>query len=286
MAFKILETKRIWRYACAVLASFVTTFIAVMSSPFAAAQTCSWQDAASWQLAISEPQVEATPEYILNVTETFIAACPERPEVAEARRIAGIAAADEGLAKRATEHFSAAGPMTDAQSNFYAISAYLAAGDKQAAWDTRDKYVETWLRQIKRSGHVSVETRQVRGGHIHSVLFGKKNKESGIGAAWVAIPDGPGWPATLTFSAERQRLAFQKIRGGQVPEDLRHIDLYRCHGRRLMAERDASSSAGQLDLSAEIALEAYLARPDQYQKGNAGDPLTVCLWPGRLFPKP
>ncbi|MEQ3745030.1 MAG: hypothetical protein ABNH53_02185 [Henriciella sp.] len=283
MFVKTLFTTRIRRYACAVLASFVTTFIALNASPIAAAQTnqCNWQDVAAWQKSLTESSQEQTPEYILRVTEAFIAACPNRPEVRDASRIAGIAASDMGEPSKAVDHFNNALPMWDVKARFYEISALLADGKSRTAWQARDELVEDWLDELAREPKISVVTNKVRGGEIHAVTFAQRDQETGIGAAWVAVPDGPGWPATLTIGSERQLTAFHKIRTGA---DLRHVDLYRCRGRRILARVDAAMSVGEMDISAETTLVAYLARPDRFERTEKGEPISVCIWPKRILP--
>lgn len=283
MFVKTLFTTRIQRYACAVLASFVTTFIAFNASPLAVAQTnqCNWQDVASWQKSLTESLEEQTPAYILRVTEAFLAKCPNRPEVREASRIAGIAASDLGDASKAVDHFNNALPMRDVQARFYEISALLADGKSRTAWQARDEVVEDWLDELARDPRIAVKTNTVRGGEIHAVTFANRDKETGIGAAWVAVPDGPGWPATLTIGSERQLTAFHKIRSGA---DLRHVDLYRCRGRRILARVDTAMSMSEMDINAETTLVAYLARPDTYERTKKGEPLSVCIWPKRILP--
>jgi hypothetical protein len=285
MFVKTSFTTLICRYACAVLASFVTTFIAFNASPIASAQetTCSWRDVSAWQMQISEPEEEQTPEYMLRVTKAFLDKCPNRPEIKDAYRIAGLASVDSGDAAAAVSYFEAAAPLRDLTARFYQISALLADGKSRTAWQARDEMVEDWLNKLARDPTINVDTRTVRGGEVHAVTFTKRDRETGIGAAWIAVPSGAGWPATLTVGSERQLSAFHRIRTGA---DLRHVDLYRCRSRRILAKSAEAIPADEMDVSAETTLVAYLARPDKYGRAEAGESLNVCIWPKRLLPPP
>ena len=288
MAVKFLFTTRMKRYACASLASGVTTFMAFYASPLAAAQDspCTLRDVTAWQMALTDSSQERSPAYMLDVTKPFLEACPDRPEAKEAARIAGIASADLGKAEQAARYFGAAEPMFDLQSKFYQISALLASGQDSLAWRKRDEMIASWLISLKRHRDIKVETRTLRVGTIHILTFDRIPKSTGTRSVWVGVPRGAGWPAALSMGSDPQTLALHRIRAGADADKLRHVDLYRCSGRKILARRTGPISDAEFDVAAETTLLAYLSKPDTYRAAEPSRPLNVCLWPSRILPKP
>ncbi len=285
MEIKNLFTKRVRRYLCAALASGVTTFVGLQGFARADAPMCSLQEATAWQLALADPEIEQTPDYILEVTEAFLSACPTRPEFSEASRIAGIAAADIGESERAASHFRNAGPMRDHVSNFYAMASLVAAADERAAWRLRDQMVERWRLRLERHPLVSVSAETTDLGMIYQIYFTQADEELGLRAAWVAVPFGPGWPATLTFSEDPFRLQLRKVRTQEDAVDFQYVDLHRCRGRRALGQIATKLSVTEFDAAALASLTAYLANPDQPDQHESG-PISSCVFPGRLLPNP
>ena len=282
MFLSVSFPKRAKRYVGAVIATAVTTFIAI-NTLSAEAQTCTIHDATRWQLTLNDLSVEQTPEHIRSVTEAFLNGCPERPEFYEASRIAAIAAADMGDAHAASKHFRNAGSMRDLTANFYAMSSYLAAGQGTDAWRLRDRTVESWRNQLDRHPHVLVSAEAVENGMIYQVHFAQPDTTSGTRAAWVAVPYDAGWPATLSFSRDRFRLAVRRTRAVAEPENVQYVDLHRCQGRRALGRLDRQLSATEFDTAARASLAAYLANPDQ-PEAQASAAIKPCLWPTRLLP--
>ena len=279
MGGKYHVSRRKRRYIGAVIATAVTTFLAMDLVAKAEAQTCYLRDATEWQLALHDTDQEQSPAYIRSVTEAFLTACPERPEFQDASRIAGIAAADMQDVENAAIHFRNAGWMTDLMSNFYAISSFAAAGDAKAAWRVRDQMVESWRTRLERHPNVSVSAEALEHGMLYQIYFSELDPEAGTRAAWVAVPFGPGFPATLSFSHDRFRMAMRKARAAE-DFDFRYIDLHRCQGRRTLGRIDSEIATHDFDASARASLSAYLANPDQ---PNA-ESITVCAFPSRLLP--
>ena len=236
-----------------------------------------------WQLALHDTQVEQTPEHIFAVTEAFLVACPERPEFFDASRIAGIAAADLGDVRAAANHFKNAGQMADRLSNFYAISSFVRAGDTKTAWRLRDQFVEAWRRRLERHPHVSVKAEPSDDGMIYQLYFSELDKDTGIQAAWVAVPYGPGWPATLTFSRDPIRLAFRRARTGSDSNEMRYVDLHRCYKRRSLGQITTKLTRAEFDAAAQASLKAYLASPDK-SAGRSRSQIETCYSPARLLP--
>ena len=275
-------TKRTRRYLGALIATGVTTFLAINMVSEAQAQDCGLRDATAWQLALHDETEEQSPEYIRTVTEAFLSACPMRPEYADASRIAGIAAADMNDVEAAAAHFRNAGPMQGVSANFYAMTVFHLANNPVLAWRSRDNLVDAWHRRLERHDKVSISIETVSGGTIYQIYYAETDRESGVRATWVAVPAGPGLPATLSFSNERMRMAFRKIRAAE-DDDLRYVDLHRCHSRRTLGRIEASVSVTDFDAAARASLTAYLADPDLPQR-SAQNEVQMCAFPTRLFP--
>ncbi|MCF6329659.1 MAG: hypothetical protein L3J02_07665 [Henriciella sp.] len=265
----------------------MTTFVALFPS-IAEAQSdeCSLRDVAAWQTQLLDPDEEITPAYILQATEAFMNRCPERPEFREASKIAAMAATETGDVKTAVAHFANAGRLRSDAARFYHAAALLADGRDDQAWALRDTMIEDWRDELSHDPQVDVNTTQVAGGTIHSVRFMRPDQNTGIGAAWLAVPDGAGWPATLTIGSERQLAAFHKMRAGADASKLRHVDLYRCRGRRLLARAEAEFPVVEMESAAAVTMIGYLSRPDMLTMTQKGQPLETCLWPNRILPRP
>lgn len=279
-------TTRLMRYGCAVLASSVTTFMGLSVKSHADTMDgCSLRDVAAWQMMLTEPKEEGTPEYILRVTEDFIANCPNRPELNEAHAIAGRAAIDTGDAARAVAHYNLAGPLKTIPEQFAHIAALAAIGDGQTAWALRDASIESWLTELSYDPTTTVSSTNVRGGILHRVQFTYPDRETGVRLAWVAVPDGAGWPATITIGTSRQRSAFHRLRAGENAKPPRHVMLYRCTSRKILARIDDRVSANEIDRDAEVSLISYLSDPDTATRPVGGEPVATCIWPNKMLTK-
>ena len=286
MAINSSFTNRLMRYACAVLASSVTTFMGLSVKSHAdTMDDCTLRDVAAWQMMLTEPQEEGTPEYMLRVTEDFITQCPNRPEAREAHAIAGRAAVDMGDARRAVDHYALAGPLKTVRQQFAYAAALAANGDKAQAWALRDASVESWLTELSYDPTTSISSSKIRGGTLHRIQFTYPDRETGVRLAWVAVPNGAGWPATMTIGNSRQRLAFHRLRAGDSVKPPRHITLYRCTSRKILARIDENTSPQEIDRDAEVTMLAYLSNPDTVSRAMKGQPIETCIWPDSLLPK-
>ncbi|MEM1086670.1 MAG: hypothetical protein AAGH90_03005 [Pseudomonadota bacterium] len=276
--------KTLGRWSFATLTSAVTTFLGLYGDPFAFGQdvSCSLRDVSEWQMQLEDPSEEASPSYIYDVTTEFLNRCPDRPEVKQAQTIAAMAAVDDDDALRALSHFEKAIPLKSLQSQFYYAAALLAADKPQSAWDIRDQMIADWTSKMQRNRSVDIDEFKARGGLIYRVTYNALDRETGVRVAFIAVPEGPGWPATVTLGKDRQLNAFHRLRAGEDAQPLRHIDLYRCTGRRLLARSDARLSLSETTEIAEQGLSVYLANPDT-NFGENGE-IIPCLWPERLLP--
>ena len=278
--------KTLGRWAFATFTSAVTTFLGLYGDPFAFGQEadCSLQDVSAWQRLLDYPIEEATPAYVYRVTTDFIDQCPNRPEIRQAQTIAAMAAVSDDDADRALRHFEEALPLQTLKSQFYYIAALLADKNSREAWDVRDQVVADWAAKLKRHRSVTLDETRVRGGTVYRVMYNALDPETRNRVDFVADQNGEGWPATITLGSDRQLNAFHRLRAGQDAQPLRHIDLHRCTGRKMLARADASASLTQVTETAETSLMAYLANPD-IAYGKDGE-IIPCLWPGRLLPGP
>ena len=285
MEIKKRFTKRTCRYAGAAIAAAVTTFIGWAGLANADPVACSLNDVTAWQLALNDPEYEQSPDHILEVTAACLGKCPDRPEQPDASRIAGIAAADMGEAERAVQHFQAAGRMRDLMSNFYAIASFAAIGEEASAWRLRDQMVDGWHARLDQHPAVSVSVMPSHNGTIYQVYFTQSDEDTGVKAVWVGVPNGPGWPATLSFSKDPFRLGLKRIRAAEDRTEYRYVDLHRCLGRRALGAIAKRLSVKEFDAAASASLAAYMAHPDQPAAYVSG-PIRNCVFPGRLLPGP
>ena len=278
--FKISHRKR--QCISAIIATTVTTIIAMNAIASAEAQTCTLKDVNAWHVALNDPQVEQSPDYILDVTQAFLSACPMRPERFKAHQVAGMAAADQGDVSTAIRHFRDAGWMTNRFANFYAISVYATAGDHRAAWRTRDQMVEAWRSRLERHPRVSIEALPARAGMIYEIIFSDTHAPDGAQQVWVAVPFGPGWPASLSLSKGGLRASLRAEVSDSDRTAAAFYDFNRCVGRSSLdvsatTMPDADMREGVIDL-----LTRYLAKPDR--PAARSKRIDLCVWPTRLLP--
>ncbi len=284
MTVRTLFTKRKLRWAAAGIASVVTTFVGLQKMPIAqtapVSAACTLSDVADWTAALNNPYEEHTPAYLLSVTEDFIAACPGRPEQSEAHQIAGMSASAMFNFPLAVSHFEKAGPIYSADT-LYTYSNALLMLDRQAqAWQVRDQIVDLWLNKLSRARGIEITETEVPGG-----LLIRQTKSTAGGppvATWTALPDGPGWPASLSVGPDHQINLFRDIRSSASKTTGTAVTLNQCSGRRLLAPLDPTPSRKILDQTAKAALTAYLANPDPGEELPYG--ATACFSPDRLLP--
>ena len=274
--------KRLLRYLGALIVSMVSTYSGMQR--FALADTpagCSLSDVTAWQMALEDPAEEATPAYRQQVTETFLEKCPGRPEAAEAHRIAGLAAAWDGNAEAAAGHFSQMGHVTDSRTLMMHAAVSFAEGHPATARKARDAAIESWISRLVRYRLADVGVEQVRGGEIIRVRFRVTDPEMQVSHLWIARPDSAAWPAAISVTSERQLNALFRLRAGSTAEALRHVRLYRCRTRRVLARTSEPMTGEDMDAAAMTGLMAYLADPDRPADGA----LEPCLFDNRILPR-
>lgn len=272
--------ERILRYVVATGTALLTNWIGLQKIAEAEARTCSLNDVAAWQVSIASPEEEGTPAYIRKLTEDFIAACPDRPEISEAHRIAAMAAGWARDPEGAAAHFELAGYQTDAETLFMHASALIAVGQPERAWKLRDEAIEYWLSGIIRRSRGEVAIEQIAGGEIIHVRFRNTAAENRQTHVWIAKPDGEGWPASLNVSSEAQFNAFHRLSAGEDAGDLHLVRLHRCNTRRLLARMPGTLDEAGLADAARLALKAYLAKPDVPKDGD----FETCVFSQRILP--
>ena len=272
------------RYASAVIVSLVSLYCG--SSRYAYAETatlsaCGLNDVFAWQLQLDAPEEEETPAYVRQVTEDFIARCPNRPEIPAAHQIAGLAAGWAGLPDVAVQHFRCAGPMRETDALFMAAAAEFHTGNSKIAWTLRDRAIDLWTDRLERRG-AEVRTRATRGGKIHAIRFAKQADGTGTTHLWLAQPAGAGWPAALSLQSSAQLNALHRLTAGEDAGPVSNIRLYRCQSRRLMARSEDVFTDEELEELAHQSLTAYLADPDK----EAGGDFAVCLFARDMLAEP
>ena len=273
---------RLLRYAGALIVSLISLYSGEQRYAHAAPQDgCSLSDAKAWQVALSDPQEEATPAYRRTVTERFIDRCAERPEIEDAHRIAAMAAAWEGKPETAAAHFEAAGYTSDTEALMMHAAVRFALGEETRASALRDEAVESWIARLVRRGIASIEIEETADGKIIAVTFDRTDREMRVSHLWIAVPRGAGWPAALSITSERQLTAFHRLRAGADAPALRHVRLYRCQSRRLLARSSQPLSAADVAGAARLGLSAYLGDPDVPAPGK----LEACLFDGYILPQ-
>lgn len=276
--------KRLLRYLSALIVSVICTYTGMQRTALAQTEPvadCSLNDVFSWQQRLESPEEEATPAYVQRVSEAFIAACPNRPEVSEAHRIAGLAAGWGKNIEAAATHFELAGHVTDVDSLFMHAAVRLALGDKQQAWHLRDAAIEFWLVRLSRQGIGDIEIDQLDNGQLISINFRMADKDNRQSTLWIAKPGGAGWPAALTVSSDRQLNTLHRLRAGDSARDLHMIRLYRCTSRKLLGRSATPVSDEDVAATAKAALSAYLADPDVPKPGK----IESCLFAARMLPE-
>lgn len=276
--------KRLLRYLSAITVSIICTYTGQQRIAFADsahARSCSLSDVSFWQMQLENPgDEEGTPAYMQRVTEAFIKACPNRPEVSEAHRIAALAAGWDDKPEQAAEHFEQAGYVADVESLFMYASVQLALGAPADAWRLRDEAIEAWMARLGRRGVADVSFEQADGGELISIRLQAGDPKQPRSHIWIARPNGAGWPAALIVSADPQLNALHKIRAGEDADELRFVRLYRCTTRRMLARTSEPLSDEESAASARLALSAYLASPDISPAGK----IDTCIFAERILP--
>lgn len=272
--------KRLFRYIGALIVSLVSTHSGFSRYAWADIPACGLSDVSAWQMALEYPAEEATPAYVRKVSEAFIAACPDRPEVAEAHRIAGQSAAYDKDIAGAAQHFDQAGYVTDIETLFLHAAVRAARGETDRASILRNDAIDHWVSRIERRGLADIEVLDADGGQLIGVHFRKTDPETKISDLWIAKPDGAGWPAALKVTADRQLNAFHRLRAGDTATEQSYIRMYRCNARRMLARTSAPVTRAEVRAAAELGLRAYLANPDDAPRGT----LQRCLFAEYMLP--
>ena len=279
--YQISRRKR--RILSALIATTVTTIVALSAISVAEGQSCTLRDVDDWHQALNDPDMEQSPDYILNVTSRFLDACPMRPERFEAFRVAGMAAVDLGDVSLAVQHFRDAGRMTNVLANFYAISAFATVGDQHTAWRIRDQMIERWRDRLERNPNVSVRAIPRRRGMIYELKTLNSDRADGLISTWVAVPFGPGWPASMSVSEDRFRASLRRVAKAGSVSDVVYIDLHRCSGRHALDQVQRSPQQQAIDETALDVLSAYMSDPDKPK--SRSKQIELCVWPSRLIPQ-
>lgn len=279
---------RLRRYIGALIATAVTTWVAAHNLARAEdpVDQCTRNDVAVWHLALLEPETPPSPTAILETTEAFLSACPNRPEAQQALAIAGMASVDLGDAERALSYFQQVDQLTTLRQRFYHTSALLAVGREREAWALRDQLIDMWLADVSEDSNAEMSVRVMSSGRLIHLEFSNSQRLDGVQSAWIALPDEAGWPASIRLT-QLPEGRFQPVQMFSLAQDVpTYVELYRCHSRRFLARIATDLEQADTNANAYAALSAYLANPDPEPAEEPVERIRTCLWPDRLLPQP
>ena len=287
--------RHVLRWTAGIVTAVLTTWLGLLNlnahaeSAPVEGSTCTRSDVAVYEKLMEYPEEEATPAYVLAVSEAFLQTCADHPDARNIHLRAAIASLDSGHARRAIHHLEASQTygyeLTSAQ-RFGMVAALLATGQEDKAWATRDQAVEAWIAGLEDDGLAAIEVSELTGGTLYEIRFDAAENEKRIRAIWLAVPEGRGWPAAVSLGSDRFRAAMHAVRAGPDAERLEHLDFVRCRSRYVLTK---SEGAIPIDESADAAkplLEAYLAQPDRLEWTEENAPVAACIWPGEMLPRP
>ncbi|MEL7547265.1 MAG: hypothetical protein AAGJ84_11475 [Pseudomonadota bacterium] len=279
---------RLKRYIGALIATAVTTWIAAhnLARGDEPDTTCSRDDVAIWHLALLETDPTPSPLMILEKTETFLAACPDRPETDQARAIAGMASVELGNAAAAVSYFDQVQYFTTVRQQLNYSAALLSVGRDADAWTERDELIANWLERVAQSGDVQTAMRVLEHGRLVHLLFSAEARLDGLRSAWVVLPDGPGWPASIRMTQQAEGRPQRAVFSESAADEPLFVELYQCRSRRLLGRVSLDVSAAQTHANAQAALTAYLNAPDSVSAAASSSEIQTCFWPDHLLPPP
>lgn len=288
--------KTILRYLCPALAGIVAFVLgeygayAVPMPSFAElTQTCTPAHYTEYTNALHNPDMEGSPQDLLAISEAFLIGCPDRPEAPRVSLDAARHALDSGLGQRALLHFEnarKAGAYFPHQSRMDYISALVINAQPQPAWRIRDREVAQWLETARDQGLATIHATRLRDGLVYKLTFDAVDPSRRVRIAWMAVPFGAGFPATLSLEADAQIMALMHLSRGAAATDMEQLVLNRCHGRKTLT----TSLTGLDDIATETQAmaiaKAYLERPDEVGSSAAGKPIATCFNTERVFIAP
>ena len=285
--------KNTLRVLCATTAGFIAALLAHTHS-FAqtmtgAGQPCSSQDYISYLASLDDEGIEGTPLEHLALGQAFLAKCGTRPEAGRVALRTARNALDAGFPEQALSYFDQARrgfASFRQQDRMDYITALALNGQEDLAWSLRDEEVESWLGRLDHDGLATVETIRLRDGLVYKVTFDAVDPKRREPVAWLALPFGAGFPATISLSSEEAMIALAKIRYGEAGSNLKQVKLHQCHGQvTLINDLDGLSETDAHTIAMEAAT-AYLAAPDRVAQTNPGQPIASCFALERLFIAP
>lgn len=284
------------RLIAAVLTAGITTWIGLSAIDRKAnantadlmTASCTQSDIAVYHDLMEYPEEEATPAYVLAVSEAFLETCSEHPDARKIRLQAAEAALNAGHARATIRHLEAAQAFDYTLSlsdRFRLMAALAASGRETEAWIERDEAVEAWLAKLSENGLAVVETETLTDGVIYAVQFSAVEEDSRIRAIWLAVPDGDGWPAAVNLGSDSFRAAMHAIRASEGAPRLQHVDLVRCRSRYTLGKAEGDISVKAAERAARPLLEVYLRAPDRLEWTAANKPVASCIWPQQMMPQ-
>lgn len=287
------KQQRILSLICAAMAGIIATLLAHTHS---FAQTvehtpapCSNQDYIAYLASLESQTIEGTPAEHLALAEAFLSKCHARPEAGRVTLRAARNALDSGLPEKALSYFDQARASFASfrqQDRMDYMTALILNGQEDLAWQLRDEEVNVWLDKLDHDGLAHVETLRLRDGLVYKVSFDAIDPKRRESIAWLALPFGQGFPATISLSSEDAMIALARIRYGEAASRLKQVKLRRCHGQVTLKNDLNDLSEADAHLIAMEAAKVYLSAPDGVLETEPGQPVATCFGLNRLFTAP
>lgn len=292
-----MRLKKVMKFTGPIVAGLVTllvghsyyAFADIESNQATPAPACSSLDYINLQQDKATSTVEMTPSYALSLSEAFITRCPDRPEVARVSLTAAQEALDAGNAEAAYTHFHKAlarGASFDQQARMDFMTMLLANGRDQLAWDLRDEEVALWLAKLDEDGLTRISSREFTNGTIYALSFDEIDPVRRERLTWVAVPNGPGFPASISLSSEVQLIALARLRVGAASRNMQQIVYTTCADRDTLSTTFTGFKEENVEKLANGMLMDYLAAPESLMERDEGDSITTCLTPERMLVAP
>ena len=288
-----ISKKDVLAIICAIIAGLVSTLLAHSHSfaqtPDDAALVCSHTAYSDYRHRLKTEPIEATPAAHLAIAEAFLDTCGTRPEAGRVALQAARNALDVGNAQKALTYYDMARKRFAAfqqQDRLDYITTLALDDQERLAWSLRDEEIDVWLDELYETGLADVETVRLRDGFVHKVTYNAVDPSRNETVAWLAVPHGAGFPATISLSSETAMIALLKLRVGDAANRLQQLKLRRCHGQDFLLSEADGINEDDAETKAMAAAKAYLRRPDGVRKTAPGEPIATCYNLDRLFISP
>ena len=252
-------------------------------------QPCSSADYFKYQHRVKTEPVEGSPDELLILAEQYLSVCQARPEAGRVALKAARNALDTGNAQKAQLYFDLARSrwaVFQRQHRLDYMTTLILNGDAPLAWELRDEEIDLWLSKLSDDQLGEIETIRMRDGLVYKVTYDVFDPAFRETVAWIAVPFGDGFPATISLSSEKSLIGLLKLSLGNEAEGLKQLRLRRCHGSDLLWSDTQGISEQDADEMAIEVAKAYLANPDRVEPSKPHQPIATCFDVDRLLIAP